>query len=301
MRYFAKQMLTQRTILTITGSDPTGSSGVQADLKTISMLGGYAVSAITSITVQNTLGIQEFYDLPAVVVEGQIEAIVNDVEPQTVKIGMIRTIETLDIVVRLLTKYQPRHVVYMPVRFSAQGEPLMSEELAEAIRQRLLPLCTLVVRNEQFITHGEANLFASAVAYYLNEGTTTDESLRRARQWLDAQPSPSGRLCSRSEELYAQFVREVEQHYQHNSEVRFYAERLNVASGYLAQVTRKQRGLSPKAVIDERILIEAERRLRGTNETVQEIAYALGFSTQANFAKFFKKQKGISPTQFRKQ
>ena len=61
-------------ILTITGSDSTGGSGVQADIRTIAELGGYAVSAITSITVQNTLGIQEFFDIPAEIVSGQIEA-----------------------------------------------------------------------------------------------------------------------------------------------------------------------------------------------------------------------------------
>ena len=67
------------TVLTITGSDSTGGSGVQADIKTISALGGYAVSAITSITVQNTLGIQQFYDVPGAIVSGQIEAIINDI------------------------------------------------------------------------------------------------------------------------------------------------------------------------------------------------------------------------------
>ena len=70
-------MLNNKPILTITGSDPAGVSGVQADIRTISALGGYAVSAITSLTIQNTLGIQEFYDLPAHVVQGQIEAIMN--------------------------------------------------------------------------------------------------------------------------------------------------------------------------------------------------------------------------------
>ena len=294
-------MQTQRPILTITGSDPTGNSGVQADLKTITALGGCAVCAITSITVQNTLGIQEFHDLPATVVEGQIEAIVNDVAPWTVKIGMIRTMETLRVIVSQLRKYHPRHIVYMPVMQSAQGECLMSAELVTGVNELLLPLCTHVIRNEQFINHGEANRYASAVAYYLNEGTDTDEAQRRARQLLDAQPAPSLRLLSRSEELYTQFVREVEQSFRQYSDVRYYADRLNVAGGYLAQVTRRLRGLSPKAVIYERIMTEAERLLRGSDHTVQEIAYALGFSSQAHFAKFFKKQKGISPTQYRKE
>lgn len=96
-----------KTILTITGSDSTGGSGVQADIRTIAALGGYAVSAVTSITVQNTLGIQAFHDLPADIVKGQIEAIINDVQPDTVKVGMIRTIETLSVVVDALLKYIP--------------------------------------------------------------------------------------------------------------------------------------------------------------------------------------------------
>lgn len=292
-------MQSNRPILTITGSDPAGGSGIQADIKTISSLGGYAVSAITSITVQNTLGILEFHDLPAAVVAGQIEAIVNDVEPQTVKIGMIRTLETLEVVVSMLQKYQPRHVVYMPVTLSAQGDRLMSAELTDAIKLRLLPLCTIVIPNTQFTTHGEANAFASAVAYYLNEGIETQEALSQARQMLDLQTAKPNLLLSRSQELYEQFVKAVEQYYRSNSEVRFYADHLNVASGYLAQVTRRTRGLSPKAIIDERIIIEAERLLHTTDHTIQEIAYMLGFNNQAHFSKYFKKLKGISPKQFR--
>ena len=72
---------------------------MQADIRTIAEWGGYAVSAITSITVQNTLGIQEFFDIPAEIVSGQIEAIMNDMQPDIVKIGMIRRVETLNVVI----------------------------------------------------------------------------------------------------------------------------------------------------------------------------------------------------------
>ena len=101
-------------ILTITGSDSTGGSGVQADIKTISELGGYAVSAITSITVQNTLGIQEFFDIPAEIVSGQIEAIMNDMQPRIVKVGMIRKVETLNVLIDALTKYRPTSSMPLP-------------------------------------------------------------------------------------------------------------------------------------------------------------------------------------------
>lgn len=292
-------MQTNKPILTITGSDPAGVSGVQADIKVISQLGGYAVSAITSVTVQNTLGIQDFHDLPASVVEGQVEAIMNDVEPQTVKIGMIRTKETLAVIVRLLSRYRPQNVIFMPVMYSAQGERLVSDELVGAIRQQLLPLCTLVVQNTQFSSHGEANMFASAVAYYLNAGYAKSDALKHARRLLDTQPTAYSGLKSRSRDLYEQFMREVEHCYKTNSDVRFYASRLNVASGYLAQVTRRIKGQSPKSIIDSRILVEAERLLSSTTQTVQEIAYSLGFTSQAYFSRFFRKQHHMSPTEYR--
>lgn len=128
-----------KTILTITGSDSTGGSGVQADIRTIAALGGYAVSAVTSITVQNTVGIQAFYDLPADIVKGQIEAIINDMQPDTVKIGMIRTTETLAIIVEALSKYRPHHIIYDPIVTASNGDRLMTDDVIMQIRHRLLP------------------------------------------------------------------------------------------------------------------------------------------------------------------
>ena len=132
-----------KTILTITGSDSTGGSGVQADIRTIAALGGYAVSAVTSITVQNTLGIQAFHDLPADIVKGQIEAIINDVQPDTVKVGMIRTIETLSVVVDALLKYHPHHVIYDPIVTTSNGDRLLTDDVIMQIRSKLLPLCDI--------------------------------------------------------------------------------------------------------------------------------------------------------------
>ena len=76
-------------ILTITGSDPTSGSGIQADIKTMTALGGYAMTVITSITAQTTYGIQQFHDIPASVVKEQIEAVMNDFQPRIVKIGLV--------------------------------------------------------------------------------------------------------------------------------------------------------------------------------------------------------------------
>ncbi len=289
-----------RPILTITGSDSTSASGIQADIKTISQLGGYAVTAITSITVQTTLGIQEFHDLPADIVRGQIEAVMNDVQPDVVKVGMIRSRDVIDVLVDILQRYRPRHVIYAPVVLSAQGEPLLDEQLALDIRQRLIPLCTLVVQKDIHSQHGMANRYASAVATFLSRGDTPAEAQRKAQQFVDSEALRDVRLQGRGSELYAEFLDAVTQHCRTNSDVQFYANLLNVSSRYLAQVTRRMVDKTPKMLIDGRLLQEVATLLLSTDLTVQEIAYACGFSSQAHLTKFFKKNKGVSPTVFRK-
>lgn len=299
-----------KPILTITGSDPTGGSGIQADIKTITALGGYAVSAITSVTVQTTLGIQQFHDLPALVVAGQMEAVMNDVQPETVKIGLIRNVETVRVIVDALVKYHPRHIVYAPLSQSSQGELLIPADAEQAINRLLLPVCTLVLTDARFKSHGDINLYASAVAYYLNEGDPADDAQRKARQFLNVQTAHAERLRSRGFELFDEFRRMVDTHFQEGSErlrggstsagiVRSYADRLNVSTSYLAQVTKRISGQAPKALIDERIVSEARRLLSNTSLTVQEISYQLGFASQAHFTKYFKKFSGLTPSDFR--
>ena len=149
------------TILTITGSDGTGGSGVQADIRLINELGGKAASAITSITVQNPLGIQEFHDLPATVVRQQVEAIINDLQPQIIKIGLLRRTDVVEMLTEILRKYQPQHIIYVPVLTSAKGEQLVSPVVYETIEKRLLPLCTVVLTPSDLPVgprhHGGAN------------------------------------------------------------------------------------------------------------------------------------------------
>jgi len=290
-----------RPILTITGSDSTGGSGVQADIKTISELGGYALSAITSITVQTTLGIQQFYDIPATIVERQIDAVMNDFQPEVVKVGLIRRRDTLDVVVEALRKYRPRHVVLDAVVLSSRGDTLISHDMQEAIRNELLPLCTLVVKKDEGSMHGLANRYASAVAVFLSQGAKPDEAESKAKAYINTQVIRAADLQGRSSELYNEFLDAVAEHHRQASDVRFYADLLNVSSRYLAQVTRRISGKAPKTIIDDYLTHEIERQLRSTDHTVQETAYLFGFSSQAHFTKFFKKQKGISPTEFRKQ
>ena len=315
-------------ILTITGSDSTGGSGVQADIKTISELGGYAVSAITSITVQNTLGIQEFFDVPAEIVSGQIEAIMNDIQPTIVKVGMIRRVETLGVVIDALTKYRPDYIIYTPAIWSSNGDALMTEDVVSQIKYRLLPLCSVVVARKKendiilqdtkllrmaedngmkvFLldnanSHGLTNRFSSALAVYLNQGSKMDEALAKAQDFINVELTRESNLQGRSSELYNQFISQVNNFCRTYSDVHFYADQLNVSSRYLAQVTRRISGKTPKAIIDEYIVKEIERELYTTTHTVQEIANTFGFSSQAHLTKFFKKMRGLTPSEYRKK
>lgn len=315
-------------ILTITGSDSTGGSGVQADIKTISELGGYAVSAITSITVQNTLGIQEFFDVPAEIVSGQIEAIMNDIQPTIVKVGMIRRVETLGVVIDALTKYRPDYIIYTPAIWSSNGDALMTEDVVSQIRYRLLPLCSVVVARKKendiilqdtkllrmaegngmqvFLldnanSHGLTNRFSSALAVYLNQGKKMEDALAMAQDFINVELTRESNLQGRSSELYNQFISQVNNFCRTYSDVHFYADQLNVSSRYLAQVTRRISCKTPKAIIDEYIVKEIERELSTTTHTVQEIANTFGFSSQAHLTKFFKKMRGVTPSEYRKK
>jgi len=289
-------------ILTITGSDGTGISGVQADIRFIHELGGQAVSAVTSITVQNTLGIQQFYDLPAAIVRQQVEAIVNDLQPQVVKIGLLRRADVVEALADILRRYKPQHVVYAPVLHSSKGEQLVSPMVFEAIEQLLLPLCTVVLAASDVPIdprrHGQANQLGSAVAYYLSIGETDADAMQHAKAYLSQQSSDYIGGNSRSEELYHQFLTTVEQYFQHYADVAFYAEQLNVSPRYLGQVTRRVSGRSPKAIIDDRIIAEVTTMLTVPHCPLKEVAQRLGFSSQAHLSRFFKKRKGVSPTDY---
>jgi len=304
--YFAGRKMgldMNKTILTITGSDGSGGSGVQADIRFISELGGSAASVVTSITIQNTLGIQEIFDLPASVVTKQLEAIVNDLQPQVVKIGLIRSIDVVEVVALVLKKYQPSHIIYAPVLKSTRGEQLVSPKVYEAIKHLLLPLCTVVLEPSDLPVgprqHGHANQLASAVAFYLSHGERTEEAMLHARTYLKQLPANYAEGNSRSEDLYNQFLDAVGRYFNRYADVNFYADQLNVSPRYLGQVTRRIADRSPKSIIDERITTEIALLLTKTNMPLKEIARRLGFSSQAHLSRYFKKQKGRSPSQYK--
>lgn len=134
-------------VLSIAGSDCSGGAGIQADMKTISALGAYAATAITAVTVQNTLGVSGVHAIPAEVVRGQIEAVMDDLHPVAVKIGMINDPVVVKVIADCLRKYRPEFVVYDPVMVSTSGRRLMDEHAIEVIKTELFPLVHLVTPN----------------------------------------------------------------------------------------------------------------------------------------------------------
>ena len=133
-------------VLSIAGSDSSGGAGIQADLKTFSALGVYGATAITAITAQNTLGVVSQMALPPQMVREQIIAVMDDLHPSVVKIGMLSNAEIVNAVAEVLSEYKPK-IVLDPVIVSTSGHRLLSVEAQDVIKEKLLPISELVTPN----------------------------------------------------------------------------------------------------------------------------------------------------------
>ncbi|MCX5910758.1 MAG: bifunctional hydroxymethylpyrimidine kinase/phosphomethylpyrimidine kinase, partial [Deltaproteobacteria bacterium] len=134
-------------ILTIAGSDSGGGAGIQADLKTITLLGGYGMSAVTALTAQNTLGVFGIHEVPPEFVAKQLEAVLTDIGVDAAKTGMMGGAGVLRTVCRKLRKFRVPNLVVDPVMVSKNGARLLNPEAEGALRQELLPLATVVTPN----------------------------------------------------------------------------------------------------------------------------------------------------------
>ncbi|MCQ2224464.1 MAG: bifunctional hydroxymethylpyrimidine kinase/phosphomethylpyrimidine kinase [Paludibacteraceae bacterium] len=134
-------------VLTIAGSDSGGGAGVQADIKTISACGCYAASAITAITVQNTIGVQSVVGLPIEAIEGQMEAVLSDIGADCVKIGMLHSSEVIHCIAKALRKHKIEKVVLDTVMVSTSGHRLIEESAIETLIKELIPLATVITPN----------------------------------------------------------------------------------------------------------------------------------------------------------
>ena len=135
------------TTLTIAGSDSCGGAGVQADVKTMSALGCYAATAITAITVQNTLGVTAVHAVPPEIVAGQIRVVMDDIKPRAVKVGMVNDTATIIAIADALKDYDVEHIVVDPVMVATSGSRLMQDDAVEVFCKQLLPLATLLTPN----------------------------------------------------------------------------------------------------------------------------------------------------------
>jgi hydroxymethylpyrimidine/phosphomethylpyrimidine kinase len=133
--------------LTIAGSDSGGGAGIQADLKTFAVLGVWGMSAVTSITVQNTRGVTGVSDVPADVVAAQILAVATDIGVDAAKTGMLSSAEIVEAVADAIEQVRLPHLVVDPVFVSKHGDPLLREEAVNALRKRIVPLATVVTPN----------------------------------------------------------------------------------------------------------------------------------------------------------
>lgn len=134
-------------VLTIAGSDCSGGAGVQADIKTISALGAYAASVITAVTVQNTRGVTGIHRIPPEIIAAQTEAVMEDICPTAVKIGMVNDAEAVHAIAKTLRRFGSRYIVFDPVMVSSSGRKLMEDEAIDTIQKELFPLCSLITPN----------------------------------------------------------------------------------------------------------------------------------------------------------
>lgn len=138
---------TYPSVLTIAGFDGSGGAGIQADIKTFSALGCFATSVLTALPVQNTTGVRSIYPIPYQAVAEQIEAVMDDIFPDAIKIGMVHTAELVSTIVSTLKKYPAVPLVFDPVMVATSGHKLIENATIEAIIEELFPLAAIITPN----------------------------------------------------------------------------------------------------------------------------------------------------------
>ena len=380
-------------ILSVTGSDGTGGSGIQADIKTCAALGGYALSVVTAVTVQDTRGIRSTHPIPAELIDSQLESITHDMPPYAVKVGMLCDVDAVRVVGNHIRKF--RNVVLDTAFVSSRGESIANREVIERVGRTLMPYSEIVIMKRREVelffdkkianqddleesahsllrrygmnaviiqavlqddgtygdlflsvdssnpdgficqyfvlpdftdcnTHGLAGTLSACIATYLAQKKDLVEAVELSYRYLQTLTiysvhSPLGHHSSiighegrtdrhevasrhftpRQQEIYNAFMQLVANHCNKQHDVLFYADRLNITSRYLSQVTMSICGKSSKQLVMEAVVTNASKLLSTTTFSMQEVAYRLGFSTQAQFARLFKQVKGVSPSDYR--
>ena len=136
-----------KTALSIAGSDSCGGAGIQADIKTMTLNGVYAMSAVTALTAQNTTGVRDIMEASPRFLEQQLDAVFEDIFPDAVKIGMVSSAELIRAIAGKLRQYGARNIVVDPVMVATSGARLIQEEAIQTLTKELLPLATVVTPN----------------------------------------------------------------------------------------------------------------------------------------------------------
>ena len=136
-----------KTALTIAGSDCSGGAGIQADMKTMTLNGVYAMSAITALTAQNTTGVRAIQESTPDFLKQQLDAIFEDIYPDAVKIGMVASSELIRVIADRLKHYDAKNVIVDPVMAATSGSALMKSDAVQTLIEELLPISTLVTPN----------------------------------------------------------------------------------------------------------------------------------------------------------
>ena len=141
------ELMKKKTALTIAGSDSSGGAGIQADIKTMQANGVYAMSAITALTAQNTTGVTGIMEVSPEFLEQQLDAVITDIRPDAVKIGMMSSEELIKMISKKLKEYHLENIVVDPVMVATSGSRLISETAIDTLKTQLLPMATVITPN----------------------------------------------------------------------------------------------------------------------------------------------------------
>lgn len=198
-------------VLIIAGSDSGGGAGIQADIKTVTMLGGYAATAITAITVQNTLGVTGVHPIPLEIVEGQARAVLDDIGADAIKTGMLGDIAMVETVARILDSARGAPAVVDPVMVAKGGSNLLAVSAVEAVRSLMIPRAGLLTPNapeaevltglpvlttDDLRRAGEALLKRGAAAVLMKGGHVEGETV------IDVLMTPDGETTFEGERIH---------------------------------------------------------------------------------------------------
>ena len=136
-----------KTALTIAGSDSCGGAGIQADIKTMTANGVYAMSAVTALTAQNTTGVTDIMEASPDFLAAQLDSVFTDIFPDAVKIGMVSSIGLIEVIADKLTQYEAENIVLDPVMVATSGSKLMQDDAVETLKTKLIPLAAVATPN----------------------------------------------------------------------------------------------------------------------------------------------------------